>query len=134
MMSTETESLIEVLGRFNGNGQYFELPLPKLIILTEFINDVVLANVERATGLEFVKTHWLGYEAQPTSCKQIVLLIVEWNFKTRYYNNGSCKNELYLKFCGAAFEVDHVCIDCAKKNSVRLNYSDLGPEDRISLK
>jgi hypothetical protein len=87
----------EIIGRYNGNNQYYERPLPKIIIIHgSKINDVALAHLKRNTKLDFKKSRWDHLEATPTSAKQIVTLLVTYNWKTRYYDNWDYKNELHL--------------------------------------
>ena len=102
----------------NGNGKPYTKDLPKLVMLTKFINDVALQHIEDNTGLRFVKTTW-AYEAQPTESYQIAALFMTYNFKTRMYDNGSISNSLYLKSDHhVGFDVDSICLDCCRHNHI----------------
>ena len=121
---------METLTRINGNGQPYTMDLPKIVILAENINDTALDFIWRNTHLNFVKKGQ-GYEAQPTGTKQMALLMVGYNFKSRYYNNNDSRNTLYLKLDHhVGFDVDSICVDCCKANNVPVG--DLQPGDRLA--
>lgn len=82
--------------RFNGNGNLYTLHIPKITILCD-LNEYYIKDVEKQTGLKFTAS-WNGYSAQPTTFEQVVKLFVNTNFETKYYDNGTNKNELILKF------------------------------------
>lgn len=87
----------EILTMYNGNKQKYTKPLPKIIIL-DSMNDTAKAWIEMNTGLILQESGPTGYDAYPTSSQQITKLFLTYNFKSRYYNNGSVKNTLFLKF------------------------------------
>ena len=121
---------METLTIVNGNKQIMNKELPKIIILTDSINDVALANIAENTDLNFVKTAW-NYEAQPTNSNQITRLFLTYNFKTRYFDNWDYKNTLMLKFDHhVGFDVDSICFDCIEKNHIHTG--DLKQGDRLS--
>ena len=116
---------MERITRINGNGQHYTRGLPKLVILGTW-NDVALGHITENTGLVFVKGTWHNYEAQPTESKQIATLLMTYNFKTRYYDNGSTTNTLMLKSDHhVGFDVDSICNDCCIENSISVNGLDL---------
>jgi hypothetical protein len=113
------KSSIETVRTYNGNDQLEITPLPKIVFLTENINDVALEHIRKNTGLEFKKTHWLGYEAQPTKSNQITRLFLTYNFKTQYHDNANNHNTLFLKSDHhIGFKVDHICYACCKANNI----------------
>lgn len=85
----------ETVTMYNGNKQRYTKPLPKIQILDN-INDTARAWIKKNTGLDLKECHW-GYEAQPTSSKQIAKLLLTYDFKTRYFDNWNYKNTLMLK-------------------------------------
>ena len=91
---------IEKITLTDGNHEKYIQNLPKLEILTKFINDVALQHIEDITGLKFISdgTGGGGYHSQPSECWQIVALFVTYDFKTTYYNDIDTHNTLYLKF------------------------------------
>jgi len=113
----------DTITRTDGNGRKYTVDLPKInIIARHDINRVCLEHIEEDTGLAFKKNHHHIYTAQPIEHWQINTLLLTYNFKTKYYNNASNKNELYLKFCnGAGWDVDHICLDCVKENHIHTN-------------
>ncbi|HBD92758.1 MAG TPA: hypothetical protein DC057_01140 [Spirochaetia bacterium] len=116
--------------RINGNGQPYVSNLPKLMWLTDFINDVALQHIFENTGLNFVKAGW-WYEAQPTNANQIATLFMTYNFKTRYYDNASHKNTLMLKGDHhIGFDVDSICYDCMEYNHIYKG--NLKKDDRLA--
>jgi len=87
----------EVIGRYNGNNQFYETPLPKIVIIQGAkLNDVAKAYLMKNTKLDFKETRYNELEATPNSSNQIVTLLLTYNWKTRYYNNSDYKNELHL--------------------------------------
>ena len=125
-MKQETITLI------NGNKQKYNLPLPKIVFLTKHINNVALAHIAENTGLFFTQKSWLNsYEAQPINSNQIISLFLTYNFKTRYYNNLTFENTLFLKSDHhIGFDVDCICFDCVKKNNI--STGNLKPGDFLS--
>ena len=102
----------------NGNGNPYIMNIPKLVYLTDNINDVALNHIKESTGLKFVKK-WNTYEVQPTNFKQITALFMTYNFKTEYHNNATNHNIIYLKgMHNVGFKVDSICYNCCKENNV----------------
>jgi len=121
---------METLTLINGNNQVMVKELPKIEILTRFLNDMAIAHIKENTGLDFIKNAW-NYETQPINSNQITRLLLTYNFKTRYYDNGTFKNTLMLKFDHhVGFDIDSVCVDCLKENNVHIG--DLKQGDRLS--
>ena len=108
----------EEIKRINGNKQEYVTGLPKIIILgSEKWNKIALKHVEENTGLDFSTG-----SAQPENSNQITTLFLTYNFKTRYYNNGSWENVLFLKSDHhTGFDVDSICFDCCKQNNINTN-------------
>lgn len=122
---------METATRTNGNGQLYTLDLPKLIILDKFINDVAIKCIEKDTNLIIEKLHY-GYTMQPVRHEQIVILLLKYNFKTQYHNNGSNRNTMFLRFCNSeGFKVDNICFDCCKENQIYTH--DLKQGDRLKV-
>lgn len=122
---------MDTITRINGNGQPYTTDLPRLVFVTKHINDVALAHIKENTGLDFVVGGWGNYEAQPTESYQIAALLMTYNFKTRYYNNATSKNTLYLKSDHhVGFDVDSICHDCVNHNGIRTN--GLDPDSRLA--
>lgn len=123
MSATETLTLI------NGNHRPYSIGLPKLFILGD-MNDVALEHIRENTGLFFKRDH-NGLEAHPESSQQIAALLLTYNFKTRYYNNASVRNTLFLKSDHhVGFEVDSICVDCIKHNHIHLG--NMTGKDRLA--
>lgn len=121
---------MEQITLINGNHRPYTLDLPKVVLLMDNINDVALAHIKENTGLEFVKG-WNRYEAQPTESKQIVALMLTYNFKTQYHNNGTVSNTIFLKSDHhVGFDVDSICYDCAAHNGIHLGGLQQG--DRLA--
>jgi len=121
---------METLRLTNGNRQEYEINLPKIIIWGQ-INDTALIWLEVQTGLRFSKKPLNRLEAQPIAGKQIAALFMTYNFKTKYYNNGTFKNELHLKFDHhVGYDVDSICFDCCKHNHIHTG--DMTPESRLA--
>lgn len=118
-MTTEQEKA-EQITLINGNGRPYTLGLPRLFILGKF-NDTALAHLEENTGLKFeLKTG--GMEAQPDHGWQVAALLMSYNFKTRYFNNGSPNNTIFLKSDHhIGFQVDSICFDCVQHNHIVTN-------------
>lgn len=109
---------METITRINGNGNPYTVDLPRIIIQAPHLNDVGLKRLSDNTALAFQKTG-LGYEAQPTQHWQLSTLLLTYNFKTKYYNNGSFQNTLFLRFDHhVGFKVTSICRDCAEHNGV----------------
>lgn len=119
---------METITTINGNKHPITRELPVLeIIARHTINDVALAHIRENTGLEFTKTVWGHYTAQPTECSQIAALLLTYNFKTQYNDNGSIKNTILLKFCDPeGFKVDAICFDCVGRNHICTNGLEAG--------
>ena len=112
-----TESTIETITRVDGNGRPYTLPLPRLQIVGT-MNDVAKENLETQTGLQFT-LNFTGLTAQPTHGWQIAALLMTCNFKTRFYNNGSTHNTLFLKHDHhVGYDVDSICAKCARENNI----------------
>ena len=115
---------------FNGNGQTYTRELPLIFWQTSEINETALAHIKKQTGLLFIKTSW-GYQAQPESFDQYMRLFLTYNFKTRYYNNATHHNTLFIKSDHhVGFDVDSICYMCAKENRITTN--GLAPHERLS--
>jgi len=123
---------MEKLNLINGNGQNYEIGLPKILIIAEFINDVWLDLVYKESGLKFKKGAWHSYTAQPTKSEQVIKLLIQCGgAKTRYYNNWDHNNTLMIKFDHhVGFDVDSICLDCVGHNNINVN--GLKPGDRLS--
>lgn len=112
---------METLNLFNGNGHRYKTELPKLFYLTDYINEVALKHIEKNTGLKFIKGCW-GYEVKPKSSKQIIKLLLTYDFKTQYHDNNTNRNTLFLKSCGIeGFKIRTICFNCCKDNNINLN-------------
>ncbi len=122
---------MDTITRINGNGQPYTTDLPKIVYLTNQINDLALAHIKENTGLEFIIGGWGNYEAQPTESWQIAALLMTYDFKSRYYNNASNENTLFLKSDHhVGFEVDSICLDCVIYNGVCT--TGLEPDSRLA--
>ena len=120
----------ETITRINGNGKEYTVDLPKLVILGD-MNDTAINHILENTGLYFKKDNWGNLKAQPHNSNQIATLIMTYNFKTRYYNNASTKNTIFLKSDHhVGFDVDSICYDCCKEN--RINTNGLSHDSRLS--
>ena len=128
---TNMNNDMKSLKLINGNKQEYQIDLPRVVIQTKFINDVALAHILENTGLHFSESHWLGYEAQPQEASQIAALFLTYNFKTRYFNNGSTKNTLMLRLDNhTGFDVTSICFDCVKHNHI--HSGGLSAGDRLA--
>lgn len=116
----------------NGNGKPYIIELPKIVILGGAkYNEVALQHVKNNTGLNFQLCGFGNIEAQPENANQIAALFLTYNFKTRYYNNGSTKNTLFLKSDHhVGFDVDSICFECVEHNHIHTN--GLEPGDRLA--
>ncbi len=122
---------METLTLVNGNKQVMNKELPKIIILQENINEVVIEHIAENTNLNFTKESWIGYGVQPTESRQIASLLLTYNFKTEYHDNATNHNTLFLKFCNIpGFKVESVCFDCLERNHI--NTMDLKPGDILA--
>ncbi len=120
----------ETITRVNGNGRPYTVGLPKIVIQGH-MNDVALAHITENTGLVFVVGSWGNLEAQPTESKQIVALMMTYNFKSRYFNNSDANNTIFLKSDHhVGFQVDSICFDCVKHNRIVTN--GLSEDSRLS--
>ena len=81
----------------DGNGRKMVKTPPKLIWITENVNDTALMHIKESTGLSFTKKGAFSYAAQPIKFKQIAALLLTYNYKTDYYNNCDFKNTLFIK-------------------------------------
>jgi predicted glycosyltransferase len=105
----------------DGNGTPYYKTIPKLYILND-INNVALQHIFKSTGLQFEKIG-LCYVATPKNYKQVLALLMTYNFKTQYYNNANIKNTIYLKFSSnECFNIDTICYNCAKRNNIKTNF------------
>ncbi len=121
----------EKIHRFNGNGQQYTTDLPKLVILT-YINPTALDHIAQNTRLFFKEGSFGNLTAQPTNSNQVVTLLLTYNFKTKYYNNATHKNTLFLKGDHhQGFDVDSICYDCAQHNHMTLPVG-LETSDRLA--
>ena len=122
----------EILARINGNGQQYNIELPKVVIMEgQKYNSVALEHIYQETGLRFKNIYFNDIEAQPHNSQQIVQLLLTYNFKTRYYNNADLHNTLLLKSDHhTGFDVDSICFDCCKENHIHTNGLKKG--DRLS--
>ena len=119
-----------MLTLINGNGNQYEIDLPKVQIRGENTKES-LAYIEERTGLKFIKGAWGFYEAQATDAEQIVKLFMTHNYKTRYYNNWEIQNTIIIKpDYHTGFDVDSICYDCVKHNG--LHVGGLEPGDRLA--
>jgi len=106
--------------------------LPKLQIIQKEINEVVLEHIYQNTGLQFRVGDWGNYEAQPTDTNQIARLLITYDFKTQYHDNGTTKNTILLKFCNlASFRTNAICFDCVNDNGIIANGLQLG--DKLAV-
>ena len=119
---------METITTINGNKHPVTKDMPRIeILIRHTINDVALAHITENTGLTFTPTAWGNYEAQPTESKQIAALLLTYNFKTQYHDNGCTKNTLFLKFCNLeGFKVDAICFDCVGRNHIVTNGLEAG--------
>jgi hypothetical protein len=116
---------------FDGNDNVYTRSLPKITILCDIINDEALTHIQKQTGLKFKKDLWYGYSAQPTSFDQYLKLLLTHNYKTRYYNNWTYKNTLFLKSDHhIGFQVESICYACVKYNRIVSN--GLKPGERLA--
>lgn len=121
---------METITRINGNKQPYTTNMPKIVIISDEINEIALKHIEENTGLKFTNKTTRNYEAQPTTALQIVALILTYNFKTNYWNNWDTKNTLFLKFDHhTGFKVDSICKSCAEYNHIR---TDLKEGERLA--
>ena len=112
---------MEEISRFNGNGKRYKTNIPLIFYITDYINPVAIQHIKKNTGLLFKKGSW-GYSVQPKNSKQIIKLLVTYDFKTNYVNNWNSKNTLFLKgLYNVGFKVDCICFDCCKKNGIYTN-------------
>jgi len=82
----------------NGNKQPYTLYGIKVCINGN-INEVALAHIKENTGIDFVKNKsWPQYWATPVSLHAIAKLLLTYNFKTRFINNASWDQTLFLDF------------------------------------
>ena len=100
---------METLRTYNCNKQLMVRTMPKIVLLEKFVNETAIEHIYQNTGIQFVKGPW-NYEAQPTTSNEVMRLLLTYNFKTQYHDNGSDKNTLFLKFCkNEGFKVDSIC-------------------------
>lgn len=89
MKTNKTVTLI------NGNGQPYELGVPKIIILGLF-NDVALAHLIESTGVNF-RIEGNIMKGEPTEFSQIAAIFMTYDFVTCFMNNWNEKNTIFLK-------------------------------------
>lgn len=117
--------------RIDGNGKPYYSEMPKIHILDE-INDVALNHIKENTGLNF-KSSGFGYVATPKQYKQVLVLLMTYNFKTQYHDNATNHNILYLKFCSdEAFKINSICRKCAINNNI-VNATQLKKSDILGV-
>jgi hypothetical protein len=122
---------LDSLTLINGNGNPYKVSVPHLTIITDEINEVALKHIEANTGIKFEKGAW-NYEAQPERFEQIAALLLTYNFKTQYHDNGTTHNTILLKFCyGSTFKTDSICFDCCEANRIATN--GLNKTDRLAV-
>ena len=120
---------METLRLINGNHQEYRIDVPRLVILGKF-NDAAVEHIRENTGLAFERNFY-NLVAQPTSSKQIVKLLLTYNFKTQYHNNNTNQNTLFLKSDHhVGFQVDSICYECCKENHIPLH--GLTADSRLS--
>jgi len=85
------------LGFWNGNGQRYLKPAPKVLMLDK-MNDVAFEHLKKQTGLDF-KESYLGYIAENTTWQKIAKIFLTYDFRSRYFDNWDYKNTLMLKSC-----------------------------------
>jgi len=123
---------MDIITLINSNGIKYTQDLPKIVIQGH-INDGALAHIKENTGLIFERETWPAecYGTQPIDAKQIVALLMTYNFKSRYYNNQDYKNTLFLKSDHhIGFDVDSICFECVKKNNINTNMLNI--DDRLA--
>ena len=121
---------MEKITRIDGNGSKYITNLPKLVLIAKHMNDAALAHIKENTGLDFVKKSW-NYEAQPENSNQIATLFLTYNFKTRYYDNSTLKNELHLKSDhNIGYNIENVCVPCLIRNHI--DTYDMKPKEFLS--
>lgn len=86
----------------NGNGNPYNVGIPKIIILNKF-NDVAFAHLKENTGIEFERkdNYMVG---QPTDFSQITAIFCSYNFMTVYMNNWNEKNTIFLRHMNVTSE------------------------------
>ncbi len=120
---------METLKLINGNGQQYNIGLPKIIIIGKRYNNVAMEHIYQETGLHFQGDN--NMEAQPETSQQIVKLLLTYNFKTQYHDNATNHNTLFLKGDHhTGFQVDSICFDCCKENHINVNGLNQG--DRLA--
>jgi hypothetical protein len=118
MKNITTNSVGEQITMFNGNDQVYHRNLPKFVIIGH-LNDSAIAHILKQTGLQFTKDVWGTYSAQPTSSQQLMLLLLTYNYKTQYEDNGTNKHTIFFKSMHhVGFNVESVCVDCLKRNRI----------------
>jgi hypothetical protein len=93
-METKTKDYAHTITRLNGNKRPYTTGIPKLCI-AKFGNETAKEWFIKNTGLE-LKDKYGYYEAQPKTFKQIYKVFAVYNWKTRYFNNASSRNTLFL--------------------------------------
>lgn len=122
---------METISLFNGNEQRYKQEMPRLFICTSNINDVALNHIKKNTGLNFVKGGW-GYQATPKTSKQVLKLLLTYDFKTQYNDNVSIKNTILLKWVdNAGFRADTICFKCCEYNNINTN--GLTKKDKLRI-
>lgn len=87
----------EKITLINGNNQPYTLPLPEIHINASEINEIALNHIFECSGLRFVRGAW-SYICQPMEARQIVALLMTYNFKSRFYNCSMHNNTMMLEF------------------------------------
>lgn len=87
----------ETFKMLNGNKQII-IKTPPFIWILDRMNDTAKEWLEMQTGLILTRHGLRGYCAQPQKTQQITQLLLTYNFRTRYFDNGDYSNTLMLKF------------------------------------
>jgi hypothetical protein len=126
------QKVMEKVGRYNGNNQYYETDIPKIVIIGGAnYNDVAISHIEKNTGMKCVKNGH-NLEMQPTTAMELMKLFVTYDFKTQYHDNNTFKNTLFLKSSTIeGFKVEHICYNCVVEN--RINTNGLEPHHKLSV-
>lgn len=86
----------ETITRKDGNGNFYTLPLPELII--QNVTEEQIKQIESLSGLNFEPSGYGQYRCQPLKKSELQAVIMFPHFEGTFYNNSMCKNSLYLKF------------------------------------
>ncbi len=90
---------MEIITRVNGNGNQYEREIPEVILMAENeINEVALGKIFQNTGMTAKQQYPNIYKCKPTTAKQLTTLLMTYNFKIWYHDNGNTKNTIFLQF------------------------------------